>query len=158
MPFFTPLCGFSWLLLPLGTSCLPLRAYLTYLFFKKNSHLKTHVFSCIYDAKLFCPSPLWAMKNACFNLPSMLCCSFFLSVIYATYCALSCIIQHKVARWVSAMHALQWRLFTRLLNPKLQKKPTWKKERAFENIPKQVSSYYVGLTLWEHLLISISCF
>lgn len=45
MPFFTPLCGFAWLLLPLGTSCLPLRAYLIYLIFKKNSHLKTHVFS-----------------------------------------------------------------------------------------------------------------
>lgn len=107
MPFFTPLCGFAWLLLPLGTSCLPLRAYLIYLIFLKNSHLKTHVFFCIYDAKLFCPSLLWAMKNACFNLPNMLCCSFFLSVIYATYCALPCIIQHKVARWVSATRALQ---------------------------------------------------
>ena len=40
------------------------------------------------------------------------CCAvaFFLSVIYATYCALPCIIQHKVARWVSATHALKWRL------------------------------------------------
>lgn len=32
-----------------------------------------HMFSSIYDAKLVCPSLLWAMKHACFNLPYMLC-------------------------------------------------------------------------------------
>lgn len=86
---------------------LPASEGISYLFFFEKSPFENTCFSCIYDAKLFCPSLLWAMKNACFNLPYMLCCSFFLSVIYATYCALPCTIQHKVARWVSATHALQ---------------------------------------------------
>lgn len=43
-----------------------------YIFFNTFSFENT-CFSCIYDAKLFCPSLLLAMKNACFNLPYMLC-------------------------------------------------------------------------------------
>jgi len=76
------------------------------------------------------------------------CCAFafFLSVIYATYCALPCIIQHKVARWVSATHALNEGLKATAYYEAVEQANT-KKERAFENISKWVSSYYVGLTL-----------